>query len=273
MTEFKAYLVDEGKSPGTIKKYIENVGLYQKWYAESYGEGLQRLFRPNILEYISYLKNIKHLNAKTINGKLSALLKYNEFLGGKLMIIKKDFIKVQTETASPTDVTKVDVEKFRQLILKEGGERNYAIVTLLAYAGLRISEALALKLNDVNLTSRELIIRSGKGGKQRVVYLNDKIVEAIKGYLEKRSKQDDTGYLFLSNKGGKLDRTSINKVFNEHSDKITPHTLRHFFCTNALESGYSVHEVANQAGHSNIHTTLLYTNPNIEKMKQKANLL
>lgn len=133
---------------------------------------------------------------------------------------------------------------------------------------------MALKLNDVNLTSRELIVRSGKGGKQRVVYLNDKIVEAIKGYLEKRSKQDDTGYLFLSNKGGKLDRTSINKVFNEYSDKITPHTtLRHFFCTNALESGYSVHEVANQAGHSNIHTTLLYTNPNIEKMKQKANLL
>ena len=52
-----------------------------------------------------------------------------------------------------------------------------------------------------------------------------------------------------------------------------PHTLRHFFCSNALESGYDINEVANQAGHSNIHTTLLYTNPTREKMKEKANRL
>lgn len=62
-------------------------------------------------------------------------------------------------------------------------------------------------------------------------------------------------------------------MFKKYSDKITPHTLRHFYCSNALESGYSVHEVANQAGHSNIHTTLLYTNPTKEKMKDKAELL
>ncbi|MDA2520329.1 site-specific integrase, partial [Bacillus cereus] len=54
---------------------------------------------------------------------------------------------------------------------------------------------------------------------------------------------------------------------------ITPHQLRHFFCTNAIEKGFSIHEVANQAGHSNIHTTLLYTNPNQLQLKNKMELL
>ncbi|NMB95039.1 MAG: site-specific integrase, partial [Clostridiaceae bacterium] len=56
-------------------------------------------------------------------------------------------------------------------------------------------------------------------------------------------------------------------------NKITPHQLRHFFCTNALENGFAVHEVANLAGHSSIQTTLIYTNPSREKMKGKLELL
>jgi integrase/recombinase XerD len=55
---------------------------------------------------------------------------------------------------------------------------------------------------------------------------------------------------------------------------ITPHQLRHFFCTNAIEKGFSIHEVANQAGHSNVHTTtLIYTNPNQFQLKNKMELL
>ncbi|WP_338453410.1 site-specific integrase [Niallia oryzisoli] len=78
--------------------------------------------------------------------------------------------------------------------------------------------------------------------------------------------------------GGKpVDRTLINKLFKTYSEKIgkeiTPHDLRHFFCSHALNSGMSVHEVANQAGHSNIHTTLLYTNPSKSELLKKMNQL
>lgn len=272
--EFKKYLEDEAKSLGTIEMYLENVSSYIKWYSDSYGSEFEKLYRPNILEYKSYLKNIRVLNAKTINTKLSALIKFNEFLQPEnIVIIKKDFIKVQSKVANPAIVSKIEVESFRQKVLEGDGSRNFAIVTLLAYAGLRISEALNLKINDINLISMEVIVRSGKGDKQRIVYINDKIRDAVRGYMKDRKDRKDLSYLFLSRNGDRLDRTTINKVFNKYSDKITPHTLRHFFCSHALESGYSVHEVANQAGHSNINTTLLYTNPSIEKMKQKANQL
>lgn len=277
LEEFEKYLMNDGRSNNTIKSYLLHIECYYKWYKDSFGEDPIKLFRQNVLEYKSYLQNIKQESAKTINAKLAALIKFNEFLQDQgvqadLAVSKKDYIKVQSEVASPAIVSKQDIEAFRQKILQNEGNRNFAIVTTMAYAGLRISEVLNLKLNDVNLTTKEFLVKEGKGNKQRIVYINSKIVDAVKEYLKDR-KQTEMDYLFISNKGGKLDRTVINKVFNKYSDNITPHTLRHFYCSNALENGFSVHELANQAGHSNIHTTLIYTNPNKEKMKNKAELL
>jgi len=79
--------------------------------------------------------------------------------------------------------------------------------------------------------------------------------------------------VFVSQKNRNLNRTVVNRIFQQYSDKITPHQLRHFFCTNAIEKGLGIHEVANQAGHSNINTTLLYTNPDKDKLKRKMELL
>lgn len=108
--------------------------------------------------------------------------------------------------------------------------------------------------------------------------MNDKVKSAIQSWLkERKEKGIDSEYLFVSNRNKPLDRTTINKLFKEYSEhigkEITPHDLRHFFCSHAINSGMSVHEVANQAGHSNIHTTLLYTNPTKEELIQKMNML
>ena len=277
LKEFEKYLMDEGKSNNTLKSYLLHIEGYFKWYRDTFGLEPDKLYRQNLLEFRAYLLNIEKNSAKSVNAKLSALIKFNEFLldqkvQDSLVLSKKDYIKVQSEVASPAIVSKSDVENFRQQILKYEGSRNYAIVSILAYGGLRISEVLNLKLSDINLISKEIIVREGKGFKQRIVYINSKIIESVREYLKER-KECDVDYLFVSNKGNRIDRSVINRLFNKYSDRITPHTLRHFYCSNALESGYSVHEVANQAGHSNIHTTLIYTNPNKEKMKNKAELL
>lgn len=181
-------------------------------------------------------------------------------------------IRIQTQYASPTDINEEEVTHFREKILASGNKRNYALVTLLAYTGLRISEALNIKFSDFNLKTKECVIRSGKGGKQRSVPINEKVSIALLEYIN--NIKTDSEYLFSSNKSDKLDRTVVNRIFQTFSDrKITPHDLRHFFCTNALEKGFGIHEVASIAGHSNIQTTLLYTNPNKKKIQSKMELL
>ncbi|KNY30150.1 tyrosine-type recombinase/integrase [Pseudobacteroides cellulosolvens] len=277
---FILYLQEQDKSSNTVKSYKKHVEDYILWFTTSFSAAFKKIYRENIIDYKSYLINIRKLNAKSINAILAAIQKFNEFLIEKKfqdeqVIFKKDYLKVQTEYASPAIVSKVDIESFRQKILESGSKRNYALITLLAYSGMRISEATNLKISDVNLMAKEILVRYGKGKKQRLVIVNDKIVNAIKEYLKVRQihKYKDSEYLFVSRESEKVDNTVINRLFNKYSEKITPHTLRHFFCSYALENGLSVHEVANQAGHSNIHTTLIYTNPSREEMKRKINLL
>ncbi len=274
--KYKNYLLENGKAYNTINSYALHIEEYFKWYKQTYGAKFEKLYRANILDYVSFLRNIKKTSAKTVNAKLSALMSFNEFLiackiQDDIVINKKDFIKVQNQYASPSIVNKQDVEAFRQKILVNQGKRDYAIVTILAYAGLRISELLNLNIDDVDLIGRQITITNGKGKKQRIVFINDAISHAVKEYLQERNS--NSKYLFVSRQGENINRTRINQIFNKYSDNITPHTLRHFFCSRSIECGYSIHQVANLAGHSNIHTTLLYTNPSIEEMKEKANLL
>lgn len=277
----------EGKSDKTIKQYSASIKEYFQWFYESYGDvEFKKLYRENILEYKNYLKNIKrskrsgnNLDAKSVNSKLSALIKFNELLqADNIVISKADLIKVQTEIISPTNITKKEVEEFRQRILQSEGcsaKRNYAIVTIMAYAGLRISEVLQLKKVDVNTTANQIRVTDGKGEKQRTVIINSKIVSAIREY--QKSDQVESEYLFHNSKGKVLNPSTINKVFDEFSVEgyhIHPHMLRHFFCYNALESGaYSINEVSNQAGHTSIKTTMRYLNPNLDAIKKKAELL
>ena len=287
LENFKAYMVQEGKSKSTIENYMRYIKKYKTWFTNSYDTELKQLYRANIVDFKSYMVTNSKLSEKTVNGILSAMIKFNEFLVDikvqqDIVITKKDMLKIQTEIASPTNISKVDVERFRQRILEGEGIRNYAIVTTMAYAGLRISEVLNLKFEDLGIsfsengnpeiTKTEMKIKGSKGEKSRNVIMNSKIIESINQYLKER-KEVDNDYVFVSNKGNKIDRTVINRVFNKYSKDITPHTLRHFFCTNALENGFNLHEVASLAGHSNINTTLIYTNPNKQAMMDKINRL
>lgn len=282
LDEFKFYLEQQGKSENTSLSYLKNVGLYLKWFDESKGVPFTKLYRENVREYISFLKTVKDHKPKTINTKINALVKFNEFLIDKqiqnnFVLHKSDYQRVQEQYVSLSKFEKKDIERFRQIVLESNNIRNYALVTLLAYAGLRISEALDLKIKDINFVSREIVVE-GKGNKTRIVFMNDLVKDTLQSYLKKRNQLNlEHDFIFVSNRGKKLDRTTVNKFFKNYSEtfgqKLTPHDLRHFFCSNALKVGFSVEEVANQAGHSNIYTTMLYTHPSREEIIDKMNKL
>ena len=276
LNEFMEYLRRTGKSENTVSNYCEKVRLYLKWCRDSFGSEPKQLYRANVLDYKSYMRNIRNYSPKSVNNHLSSLSCYNEFLivsgiQTELVILKNDYMKIQTQYANPCTVEKKDVEAFRQRLLESGSKRDYAIVTLYTYSGIRRSECVNLRLEDIDLRAKEIYV-VGKGDKHRTVYLNDKTVHAIMEYLKER--RSESPYLFVSRQSEKLSPSRINQIFNQYSDVITPKMLRHYFCSNALDTGeYRIHEVANQAGHSNIQTTLIYSNPSAKQMKEKANKL
>lgn len=287
ISEFKQKMYLEGKSKRTIEVYGNSVREFFKWFSESYGDvEFKKLYRENILEYKSYLKNVKksahsgnNLCPKSINSKLSALICFNELIEpDNIVVSKKDLIKIQSEMVSPTSITKKEVEEFRQIVLQSEGcaaRRNFAIVTILAYAGLRITECLNLRKSDICLESSELKVTDGKGEKARIVIVNSKIVSAVREY--QKTDNVESEWLFHNSRGERLNQTTINRVFKLCCPKgynITPHTLRHFYAINAVSSGiFTIPEIANQMGHSSIKTTMRYMNPNLEEIRKKVEQL
>lgn len=292
--EYVEYLKDKNKTDGTIKTYITNLECYKKWLLDTTGKELKKLYRENVQDYISYLRNIKKtkkglpLKAQSINVHISSLIKLNKFLvdtgkQSEVAVTEADILSVQKNGVNPCKVTRQEIQEFRQDILEMEcrslnnfeAKRNFCIVTILQYCGIRISECISIMIDDVSIDTRELIIRRGKGDKQRTIFLNDKCISAIKNYLDVRPETDNV-YLFVSRQSKStnkpIDRTTINKLFNEHSDKMTPHQERHGWATHGLEEHiYDLHEVQYLAGHKSLSSTQIYLNPNIVKMKEKAN--
>ena len=113
--EYESRLRLDGKSEKTIRAYTVSMREYFKWFYDSFGDvEYKKLYRENVLEYKNYLKNIKrskrsgnNLNAKSINAKLSAMIRYNELMqADDIVISKADLIRVQTEIVSPTNISK-----------------------------------------------------------------------------------------------------------------------------------------------------------------------
>ena len=285
LKNFELYLLDNAFSPNTVKGYISDLKLYATWYNNQHSD-MDILDRQDIIAYKVYLKHSKRQDAKTINHKLSSLKKYNEYLidinkMDTIVILKKDMCKIQTEFANPTDITKDDVKKFFNSVKNSGSKtalRDFAIVYLLAYTGIRISECLNIQHRDLNLDEQELIVH-GKGNKQRTVYLNDNVCAVLKEYLNTNRTYKNykdfikSQYVFISHRANKMTTSRVNQIFDKYNDDIHPHSLRHWFCTNALESGMLLHEIANQAGHANIQITMRYTNPTKQTLKNKMNNL
>ena len=150
--------------------------------------------------------------------------------------------------------------------------RNIAIIYLLANTGMRRSECCNLLLNNIN--GNKLIVR-GKWNVERTVILNKKSIEVIDNYLIDRinSKFANSPYLFLSERGEKLTKESINRIFDFYCTptiKVKPHSLRHNWCSTMIERGIlTPKEVQNQAGHKSILTTDLYTHARMDSIENK----
>lgn len=154
--------------------------------------------------------------------------------------------------------------------------RDLALAELLYGSGLRISEALGLNVNQVNMENAAARVM-GKGGKQRLAPLSDSSMETLKRWLELRPRLLPTGArdddaLFLGSRGGRLARRQAQRIIEDLClraglpQTVSPHALRHSFATHLLEAGADLRSVQELLGHSRLSTTQRYTHLNLAKL-------
>lgn len=268
---FKQYLVSLSKSKNTIRNYVADVTHYFKVF--------DTINRENILKY---KEKISNLATGTINCKLSSLKSFNEFLLNKelissIVIIKSDFIKRQP-SGNPTNITEKQVVKFLKRVNEKNHiykSRNIAIIYLIANTGIRREEVTNIKLKDLDLENRKMIV-IGKGNKERTVYLNNNAIKVLKSWLKDRMnyKFANSPYIFISERNEKLHKDSINNIFEFYYTpkcKIKPHSLRHNYASSWVEKGKPLSILQNQLGHSSLATTGIYCDPREDSIKNLIN--
>ena len=282
LTPYTQYLKDLSKSRNTIKSYTEHITAFLK-----FTNNPTPLTRKHLLPYLSHLNQIKN-SAQTIRAKLSAISSYNEYLiyigkQTETIITKMDFPKIQAQCISPAKVSEEEALKFLDTLLKKETYRNYTIASFLFHVGTRITETLNIQVKDLDLAEGTCIMRSAttKGNKQRIVYLNDKIITILKKYLtEERplyNHASTSPYLFVSDQSPKLVYQTIEIIFDKHSKKVNPHQLRHAMASWAVKpkdqngGGLSLEQVASQLGHGSTNTTVKYTHPDMTTMRKMLN--
>jgi len=156
------------------------------------------------------------------------------------------------------------------------GLRDKSMMELLYATGLRVSELIKLKRDDLNFEDGFLICW-GKGGKQRVVPIGGSALQALKTYLESsrpRLLKGRSEFVFLSQQGKPFTRQGFWKVLKGYAKKagleknVSPHTLRHSFATHLLERGADLRSVQSMLGHSQITTTQIYTHVSRRRLKK-----
>ena len=154
-------------------------------------------------------------------------------------------------------------------------KRNVALLALMAKAGLRVGEVVALELADIELNARSgwATVRMGKGNKTRRVPLNSDVRQALQAYLAVRPDVPAKA-LFFSRTGTPLSARDVQRLVAELArragipGRVTPHTLRHTFATRALEKGADVAAVAAILGHESIATTSRYLHPSEARLAE-----
>ncbi len=152
--------------------------------------------------------------------------------------------------------------------------KHRLVLMFLYYAGIRLSEIINLKWEDIDFKRGVIHLKAAKGDKERVVFLHDNLKNFIEYFNIKKE-----GPVFTSNLGGRYGKRAIEMIVKVAAKKagigrsVSPHTLRHSFATHLLEAGADIRHIQRLLGHSNLQTTQVYAHVANKDIKKLANLL
>lgn len=252
-----------GFSNKTLKAYLYNTSKFILWYKKE----LKNCAKEDIEKYILMLHK-KNYDINTIRQITSSLIFiFKNILNQQVSI--KNIPLPKRKKQLPKTLTK---EEIKTLIDNIKNKKHKLIIQFLYSSGMRVSEIVNLKRENLNSQSNTILVKQAKGKKDRITIFSPKIKEELTNYL--LQKQFKTKYLFETQRGQKYTINSIQKILKRHSSKfnkqITPHILRHSFATHLLEQGTDIRVIQKLLGHSKIETTTIYakvTTHNLSNIK------
>lgn len=280
LRDFLTYLsVEKGLSKNTIESYSMDLRKFQDFLSLK-NKSFTSFKRADVVDFIETLRNEGY--------SISSICRFISSIKGlcKYLIIENVIKEDPAENLQtpkrwerlPKSLSVSEVKFFLELdtpIDKPTMMRDSVMLELLYSSGLRVSELVSLKVEDINLEAGFIRVL-GKGSKERVVPVNMRAIGRIRSYLTKERpeilRKRQSSYLFVTGRGRPLTRQrfwqAIKALGKKKGIELSPHTLRHSFATHLLEGGADLRSVQKMLGHSDISTTQIYTKVTTERLKK-----
>jgi len=279
--DYLIYLkIDKSYSNNTIETYLININRFFE-YCKNNNIDIINVEYIDLLNYLTYLKKEYNYKSKSINTIISCLKSYYSFLLSDKHINNNPTSLLKSpkiEKKLPNYLTFDEIIKVIDSIdvTNDLGKRNYLIFLLLYDTGVRISELLNIKINNIDFENRIIKI-IGKGNKERIVFFTKETLKFLNLYINDIFKKFNikTNYLFSKKNGIVLSRIEVYNIIVKCCENagitkhVTPHVIRHSFATNMIQNDADIISVKTILGHSNVSTTQIYTHLNKKDLKRK----
>ena len=246
-------------SPQTAKIYLYCINQFLKWNQKELG----KISKKDVRIFLEHLSE-KELSGNSLNLYHMAIRFLFLYVLNKKMWIDIKYAK--TPKRLPIVLNKEEIKKLFENIKNS---KHRLMIELMYSAGLRVSELINLKICDLEMNKNYGFVRSGKGNKDRLFILSEKVKDKIKKLIKKENLEHNS-YLFISLRKRKYHIGSLQKILKDASKginkKVHPHTLRHSFATHLIENGYDLNQVQSLLGHKSPETTMVYVHMNSFKL-------
>ncbi len=274
-------LVERGLAWNTLDAYRHDLSLYLQYLENNKIVRIQDTKRTDIISFLIELRE-QGKATSTIARSIASIRSFYQFLLADKYIEldpSQNLDSPKLEKHLPRVLTIEQVEYLLNLPNKNTvlGIRDKAMLELLYATGVRVSELVSLKTEDLNL-SMGFVKCLGKGSKERIVPVGSQAIEALKNYLEEAYptiyKPHSNNSLFLNQHGRELTRQGFWGILKNYEKRmhldfsITPHTIRHTFATHLLENGADLRSVQEMLGHADISTTQIYTHVTKTRLRE-----
>lgn len=281
LKKYKDYLeYQKNYSLYTVENYCSDIEQFLD-YIEAENIDFKKVEYSDLRFYLMYLKDEKCENNSSIDRKLSALRGFYKFLANEGVIQNNVFslmsgLKKEKKLPRYFEYNELE-ELFNVSDLKTPlGQRDRLILEMLYGTGVRVGELVAIKVSDIDLGSRTILIL-GKGNKERRVTYGEYCDEILKLYLNdgyQKLNIKNTLYLFLNSRGEVITERGVRYVLDQIikntslNKSISPHVLRHSFATHLLNEGCDLLTVQKLLGHESISATQIYTHVTTDRLKE-----
>ena len=267
------YMIGEQKSSNTITAYSKDV----QQMLDCIGKPEANITYADLL---SWKSNISGMASASVNRKIVAVSGYFKFLNDVEIIKSNPAANLKSVKVHNKEKLPMSREDICKMLNACTSNRQKAMLYTLGTTGMRVSELTGLTYKQYRDRIGNQIVITGKGNKQRVVFLNPETVEAINLYIRTERKANrwaaDCDYLFASSHGGKVDANNFDKTLKalarkagiKNADEVSAHTFRHSFACILSENGTSMDVIRDLLGHSSLAVTSRYLNQNVNRMRE-----